>query len=399
MKPISRAGPDTLPEHELLVCCARTYLDSKSAARIAALVQQGIDWDYLIRAATHHGLLPLLRSHLGATCPDDIPNTVFNRLKERSQLNSRYNLLLTGELIKLQRLFQSHNVQIVPFKGPILAACFYGDIGLRQFSDLDLLVRKQDVFKASEILISAGYLPRHRLGETQRAAMIEQKCEEAFDRGDDAATVDLHWSVIPARFSFAPVTDAIWRRLERVPLLGCEFLTVAPEDLVMLLCVHGAKHAWERLSWICDLAELIRARGSMDWDLVIETASRNGGQRILFLGLFMASDLLSAPLPADVFERARADRRVTSLAAKVYANLFRRIDRQSGFFESDMFYLQSMTRVMDRAHLCLDHLKPTALEWQLVPLPHYLSFFYYLLRPIRIINKHWQSLTKRILSR
>jgi hypothetical protein len=399
MKPISRAVSGMLPEHELLVCCARTHLDSKSAARIAALVQQPIDWDYLIRAATRHSLLPLLHSHLSATCPEDIPGAASDRIKEHSQNNSRNCLLLTGELIKLQRLFQSENIPIIPFKGPTLAASFYGDIGLRQFSDLDLLVRKRDVFKAREILISAGYLPRYRLGATQRAAMVEQKCEEPFDRDDDAAMVDLHWAVIPTRFSFAPDTASIWQRLERVSLSGCEFLTVAPEDLIMLICIHGAKHAWERLGWICDLAELIRARSRMDWNSVIEVGSRNGGQRILSLGLFLASDLLDAPLPSEVFERVKSDRQVRSLAAKVYANLFRRIDRQISVYERDLFYLRAMTRVKDRAQLCLDHIRPTPLEWQMVQLPHYLSFFYYPLRPIRIIEKHWHSLTERILSK
>ncbi|HEX5734968.1 MAG TPA: nucleotidyltransferase family protein [Blastocatellia bacterium] len=399
MKPSSRAVSGMISEHELLVCCARTYLDSKSAARVAALVQQRIDWDYLVRAATHHSLLPLLHSHLSAICPDDIPGAASNRLKEHSQNNSRNSLLLTGELIKLQRLFQSQDIPMVPFKGPILAACFYGDVGLRQFSDLDLLVRKQDVFKARDILISAQYLPRYRLGATQRAAMVEQKCEEPFDRDDNAATVDLHWAVIPTRFSFAPDIASIWQGLERVSLSGCEFLTVAPEDLIMLICIHGAKHAWERLGWICDLAELIRARRSLDWNSVIETGRRSGGQRILSLGLFLASDLLDAPLPPGVFESVQSDRQVRSLAAKVYSNLSRRIDRQISVFERDLFYLQSMNRVKDRAHLLSDHIKPTPLEWQMVPLPPYLSFFYYPLRPIRIIEKHWQSLTKRMLSK
>ena len=391
-------GVSMRPEDELLICSARVCLDSEKASRIEELLRKTIDWEYLLLLAIRHGLTPLLYSHLNTTGSNIVPVDVLHRLKNYSRQNATYNLLLTGELIKLQRLFQSHDIPVVPFKGPILAACFYGDIGLRQFSDLDLLVRKQDVLKAREVLASAGYLPRYHLGATQTVAMVEQKCEESFDR-DDAAIVDLHWSIIPARFSFAPDTDAIWRRLVRVPLLGCEFLTVAPEDLMMLLSVHGAKHAWERLSWICDLAELIRAPGSMDWDSVIEAASRNGGQRILFLGLFLASDLLSAPLPADVFERVRADRRVKLLAAKVYASLFRGIDRQSRFFETDMLYLQSMTRVKDRVHLCLDHLRPTSLEWQMVSLPHYLSFFYYPLRPARIIEKHWKSLTKRILSK
>ena len=388
MKPISRA----VRENELLICCARSCLDSEVAERIVALVRQGIDWNYLTRAAIHHGLLPLLHSHLSATCPDDLPQ----KLKEHSQSNSRYNLLLTGELIKLQTLFQSHDIPVVPFKGPILALCFYGDIGLRQFSDLDLLVRKQDVLKAREVLISARYLPRYNLAATQQAMLIEQKCEEPFDRDDDEAMVDLHWSIVPAQFSFAPDTASIWKRLEPVSLTGVEFLTVSPEDLAMLLCVHGAKHAWERLSWICDLAELIRARSGLNWELILKMASENRSERILFLGLFLINDLLGASLPEEILQRIRADSRVKTLAAKVYSNLFRSIGKQISVPERDLFYLQTMTRISDRAQLCLNHIRPTPLEWQMVSLPRQLSFFYYLLRPVRVIRKCLQSLADRI---
>ena len=394
MKPISRAAQNGLPEYELLICCARSCLEPEMAGRIVALVRQGINWDRLIRAANHHGLLPLLHSHLSATCPLDVPAPVFDQLREHSQSNSRYNLLLTGELIKLQTLFQSHNIPMVPFKGPILAACFYGDIGLRQFGDLDLLVRKQDVIKARELLASARYLPRYNLAATQQAILIEQKCEEPFDRDDNESMVDLHWAVIPARFSFAPDTDSMWERLEKASLNGVEFLTVSPEDLLILLCVHGAKHAWERLNWICDLAELIRARSSLDWEFVMNIASRNHGERMLFLGLLLAKDLLGAPLPAEVLQRVRDDSPVKRLAAKVYSNLFRSIGKQISVPERDLFYLQAMTRISDRARLCLDHIRPTPLEWQMFALPRPLSFLYYLLRPVRVVGKYGAKLLK-----
>ena len=395
MKPISRPSQSTLPENELLICCARSCLDPERAERIVALVRQGINWDYLIRAAIHHGLLPLLHSHLSSTCPRDIPDAVFDQLKEHSQNNSRYNLLLTGELIKLQTLFQSHNIPIVPFKGPLLAACFYGSIGLRQFGDLDLLVRKQDVIKARELLISARYIPRYNLAVTQQAMLIEGKCEEPFDRDDNESMVDLHWAVVPTRFAFAPDTVSMWERLEHVSLNGVEFLTVSPEDLVMLLCVHGAKHAWERLSWICDLAELIRARPGLNWEFIIKVASENCGERILFLGLFLVKDLLGASLPAEILQRARDDSLVKPLAEKVYSNLFRRVGKQISVPERDLFYLQTMTRISDRAQLCLDHIRPTPLEWQLLPLPRALSFLYYLLRPMRWIGKYGVKLVRR----
>ena len=137
----------------------------------------------------------------------------------------------------------------------------------------------------------------------------------------------------------------------------------------------------------------------MDWESVIRAASLSGGQRILYLGLYLATDLLGAPLPPEVFERVRSDRQVESLAAKIYSNLSGRGDGQIGVFERDMFYVRAMDRVKDRAHLLFDHVKPTPLEWQIVMLPRYLSFFYYPLRPIRVIEKHWHSLTTRMLSK
>src|SRR5215216_3984727 len=130
MKLISRATPTRLAENELLLCCARACLNTEMTERIAELARQEIDWNYLIRAATHHSLIPLLHSHLSATCPDLIPDHAFNQLKEYSRANIQNSLLLTGELIKLQKLFHSHHIPVVPFKGPILAACFYGSIGL-----------------------------------------------------------------------------------------------------------------------------------------------------------------------------------------------------------------------------------------------------------------------------
>ena len=96
------------PEAELLLCCARNRMDSETAARIRVLVQHDIDWEYLFRTASEHGIAPLLYRHLNAVSPESVPKETLDRLRDHFHDNSRRNLFLTGELLGLLHLFETH---------------------------------------------------------------------------------------------------------------------------------------------------------------------------------------------------------------------------------------------------------------------------------------------------
>ena len=78
---------------------------------------------------------------------------------------------------------------------------------------------------------------------------------------------------------------------------------------------------WERLGWICDVAELI-ARHSLDWPALLERAAARDSERMFLLGLHLAERLLDAPLPDEVKQRCDSDARLTSLAANIVEHLF-----------------------------------------------------------------------------
>jgi len=65
--------------------------------------------------------------------------------------------------------------------------------------------------------------------------------------------------------------------------------------------VHGTKHRWERLRWICDVAELIRVREDVKWETLMRVAESLGSRHMLSLGLYLAHDVLGAPLPEQAF--------------------------------------------------------------------------------------------------
>ena len=158
----------THPEAELLLWCARTCINSE-AEQIKALLKENINWDYLLRTALWHGVAALLYCSLNATCPEAVPKAILDQLRDYFHNLARRNLFLTRELLKLLNLFQAHEIPAIPYKGPVLAASAYGNLALRQFCDLDILIHKQDALRVKSLLLNQGY----RLSQEQPSGAQE----------------------------------------------------------------------------------------------------------------------------------------------------------------------------------------------------------------------------------
>jgi len=383
------------PETELLVTCALVCEEPEREARIRALLQKGIDWTYLLWAARRHGMIPLLYRHLDATCPEAVPRATMDQLRNHFQENARHNVMSTGQLIKLLDLFGAHEVPVIPYKGPTLAAFAYGNLALREFIDLDVLVRKQDVPRANELLISLGYRRYDPEGDSvqeltraQEDALLYFWKEYNYVHPDLGIMVELHWAIIERDYALRLDPEELWGRLKQISLGGRPVLTLSQEDLLLILCIHGCHHLWERLSWICDVAQLIhRHNEEIDWQQLIEQARRLGSERMLFLGLFLASDLLGATLPKEVLQRVEADPVVKALAKQMRGWLFREPGRPLPLFEDKIFQLRLRERQQDKILLGFHMvMTPSIADLTLLSLPRALFPLYYMLRPIRMIR-------------
>ena len=189
-------------EAELLVCCARKELDAAHGERIRTLVRQDLDWPLVRAAARAHATLPLLYWHLGTIGPAGVPPAVLAELRADFHANTRRNLRLTGELLAILDLFRGQGIAAIPFKGPALAAAAYGNLALRQFVDLDLLVHPQDVRRAKALLATRGYGAALRLTEDQEAALLRDRYEHLLRREDDGTVVEIQWRIVPRHFGF-----------------------------------------------------------------------------------------------------------------------------------------------------------------------------------------------------
>lgn len=383
---------NTRPEIELLLCCTRTYIDKPKAEHIRTLLQEDIDWEYLIQIASRHGLTSLLYWSLKTTGAEFVPQTQLNWLQDYFYSNNRRNFALTKELLKLLHLFEVNKITALPFKGPILATSVYGNVALRLISDLDILVHERDFLRSVDLLISQGYQLR-----------TEVPWEFHLIRGDGLYNVDLHREITPKHVSCSLSFDYLWENIETFSLAGTTVPNLSPEVWLLVLCLNGSKDCWRYLNRICDIAELIRTHQRMNWKRVMEQATTLRCKRLIFLGLFLTANLLDTTLPDEVWQQIQSDSVVKSLAAQVSEQLFSETIEPVGEVEKTIFHIRVREHLRDRIRSFLALMThsgwttPTEEDHKFVELPTSISFLYYFLRPIRVVRKYGLNPLKHLV--
>jgi hypothetical protein len=201
------------------------------------------------------------------------------------------------------------------------------------------------VEEVKALLLAQGYhVP---LTATQEVVYRQRKHALPLVRTDRQVTLDLHWRLTRPTFP-SPLTPAhLWGRLHPGALLGTPVWCLPPEELLLLLVVHGTTHGWSRLGWLCDIAELLRAYPRLAWQRIVDLACSRGGARMLGLSLHLAHQLLDAPLP-EACRHIQADPVVPTLAAQVRARLFTAPSGGHDVLAGLAFFLRVRERVRDR---------------------------------------------------
>jgi hypothetical protein len=363
-----------------------------------------INWSYVIELAEQHRVMPLLCQSLNEVCPTLVPDDVLNSLREYTKANARYNLYRTRELIKLLTLFESSGIPALPFKGPVLSVLVYNNLGLRDYGDLDILVRQQDVLRAHRLLTEQGYKLGTPSVQSHKEPHFSRRNKDLiFDSADGLVRVELHWRLTGSHFDFPLDLDSLWKSLEAVTLAGSAMRTLAPEDLLLYLCMHGSRHGWERLLWICDVAELLRTHNTMDWDSITGKACKLGSRRTLGLGLAIARDVLGLELPEQAWHRVQIEPSTETLAIRLRESLFQNSEGEKGISYWHDIHLSMRERLLDRLrlrlHYCHRYLRlcivPNERDHSILELPAGLSFLYYVLRPFRLVRRFGLSEFKK----
>ena len=236
-------------EPAFLIAAVRHFLDAEAPLPDS----QNIDWTAVLWLANAHTVTPMLYNAFRET---PIPDAVAEQLRSAFETSVRWSLAQSGELTGLVGLFEEKGIPVVALKGPLLSRYLYGDLSVRSSGDIDVLVKQDDVRRSRDALVSSGCRAANRLHWNSDSACLRLRGQEmAFD-SPSGVSIDVHWRLVPPHFPSAFDELDGWESLATVTLAGRQVHTLAPEPLLLFLCSHGAKHMFERLGWICDIARV-----------------------------------------------------------------------------------------------------------------------------------------------
>jgi Uncharacterised nucleotidyltransferase len=312
--PVSSAAPQRTNEFALLCALSGSELTPERIEHIANWDRSALDWSEVLRVAEHHGVLPLAARNLMEHARG-LPPEIERSLRSEYDANLRRSLWFSAELVRIMQPFEHRQLRVVPYKGPVLAQALYRDLGLRSFSDLDFLISSADFERAKQALAEIGYRPSTELLPAVERLWLRTGYERSFDSAVGKYLVELQWALLPYFYGVDLGVEDLLARAGRTVVGGCEVPCLSPEDSLLVLCLHAAKHLWTRLIWLSDIAETLRIE-TIDCALVFSRARALGIARILGVSFWLVKNVLRGELPNSAEEMIAADPRVAVLGSE-----------------------------------------------------------------------------------
>ena len=272
-----------------------------------AAAEKDPDWSVFLEKTRREGVSAVIFHNLrrqGLT--DRIPAEILTALSQDYHANLKRNLSIIGALRGVLDAFQKSAISCLVMKGIHLAECVYPNIAMRGMSDVDLLVRKEDLRKADACLSSLGYSSRD---STVASAMHNPAGYLAsLEYGREPPSplnLHLHWhlvntSVPASAFIRGIDLDRIWEKAAWISLADSQTWTLCPEHLILYLCEHALRvgHSFDRLILVCDLFYAVKAfEDTIDWNALAAESRRTGLSRFAYHGMTIAKAYTELDIP------------------------------------------------------------------------------------------------------
>jgi len=294
-----------------LCACASPLVNPE---RVRALLTQELNWDVLLELADDHRVLGVLANRLEEAGYIGMRTEVREKLQSRMRSQQIFTLSMTADLFRILQDFSQAHIETMLVKGPVTSLLAYGDPAVRSYVDLDLLLRHGEILSATQRMLALGFE-----ADVPESAILVGKIpgEYFFYRPGTKQMVELHTEHTFRYYPKPMRIEELFSRKRMVLLDGREVPALSLEDELVLNCIHGAKHFWERLMWVSDVAALVTRHPEIDWQKAQQAAADVGGERMLRVGVLVGSLLFGTEPPLAIAEAIRRDRSSESLCHQV----------------------------------------------------------------------------------
>ncbi|MGB5963994.1 MAG: nucleotidyltransferase family protein [Sulfurimonadaceae bacterium] len=370
----------------MLIDCCQKQIET-SAIQTAFSSYSDENYQNIHRLSHKHGIYPLLYKTIRYIRPDSLSSETDDLFKQSNMVVAQRNMLMSAELLQLMHLFDANSIDAMAFKGPVLGEMAYGSVTLRQYGDLDILIRQKEIEKALTLLQKRGYTPEIELEKSTLESFYN--CVNVIGLHRGAVRVEIHWELLSKNYAIDWEEKKLWRESETIEINRKPIKMLSFENHILYLCAHGSKHLFERLEWICDIDRAIRSKSDVDWEHLLQEAEALGIKRMLFLGLALSKLFFDLPLPQEIIKKMDNDPEIEGLIQKVIALHYSSETSSAKSYSSFGLLWQMRENLSDRLRFAYRGLfSPKFDDFKFIALPKSVLFLYPIVRLFRLLVKY-----------
>ncbi|PGD90414.1 nucleotidyltransferase domain-containing protein [Bacillus wiedmannii] len=353
-----------------------------------------IDWEVFLEQAVHHRVYPVIYQKLKQVDEELIPSHIVQTLNRKYKKNTFQMLYLSAEMERINKLCNENEIRMIFLKGPVLSQDLYGDISLRTSCDLDVLIPMQNLEKVEMLLLEQGYVKDDYI----QTILNDWKWRHhhiTFFHPIKRIKVEIHWRLNPGPGK-EPGFEELWGRKRKSTLTSNSVYMLGKEDLFLFLVSHGARHGWSRLRWLVDIKKIVDQE--LNWSEIHKLMRK---YQMLHLGgqaLILAAQLLGVRLDERMMELV-AKKHSKQLAQEALFYFKQMINLHTDPVPEEVFiyhsrYLFSLMSNQQKILYIMSQLYPYPIDAKTLPLPKFLHFLYFPLRPFLCL---WRKTKKLAL--
>ena len=294
------------PENRVILASIALQPSAEEMEKMNALIPEVSDWEYLASTITDRGIAPLLHVKLPQLSNTAlVPEHVKWHLKQAYYKSLSRGAVLYDYFRKVNLAFSARGIEAIALKGIYLSEYLYKDIALRQFSDIDLLVRKEDAHSCLELLSEMGYVESDS-GETDFVkSQVEIIHYPAMVK--DGVSIEIHIKLHATAETYHLPTATMWQNAVPTTINKASVKVLAPYDLLIHLCVHLDKHfriGHVQFTCFMDITNYLREFAlSINWIVFADVCIQYNAEAAVYKHLLLVNKYMNAPVPADVLAR------------------------------------------------------------------------------------------------
>jgi hypothetical protein len=265
------------------------------------------------------------------------------------------------ELHTLLDFLKGEGFQVIPLRGLALAQDLYGETSLRVVRDIDLLFPEKQVIQAVKALKKQGYMAPVDEAFLKRFVLPSAHTLE-LTRAEAAFGLDMHWGLVLPSRGISPLPQSLWENgLVEKEFFGEKVLCLNTEWTLVSLAFHAYHHQFHQFKNLVDISEFI-LKPEIDWVKVEEIGRKHKWTQVLRQSLTLCHTLFGAEIPESF-----------------------RLKRLPSPAQLSPLLIEGLppSRSIDIPYVAYRLLWPQPTDYQFLPLPAYLHFLYFFLRPLR----------------